>query len=363
MFKRKIYDELVEWKSKYGPKYATMIEGPRRVGKSTVAEEFAKNEFKSYIKIDFANITKRMEDVFTDLADLGTFFRRLQLETGVALYKGESVIIFDEIQKAPLVRQAIKHLVADGKYYYIETGSLISIKKNVKDIVLPSEEHKIQMYPMDYEEFLWATGNQTYSLLRDIYKTGKPVGETNRKLVRDFRKYMAVGGMPQAVASYVNGDSFEEIDRIKREIIELYKDDFRKIDSSGRISQMFESIPGQLSAEKKRYVISNALNKRTTDKDKERLADLLDSKTVIASYNTTDPGVSLNLTRDDTAYKLFLADTGLFVTLLFNDESKVHADIYSKLLRDRLNINLGYIYENVAAQMIAASCRKVYYHT
>ena len=185
------------------------------------------------------------------------------------------------------------------------------------DIVLPSEEHKIQMYPMDYEEILWATGNQTYSLLRDIYKTGKPVGETNRKLVRDFRKYMAVGGMPQAVASYVNGDSFEEIDRIKREIIELYKDDFRKIDSSGRISQMFESIPGQLSAEKKRYVISNALNKRTTDKDKERLADLLDSKTVIASYNTTDPGVSLNLTRDDTAYKLFLADTGLFVTLLF----------------------------------------------
>ena len=363
MFKRKIYDELVEWKSKYGPKYATMIEGPRRVGKSTVAEEFAKNEFKSYIKIDFANITKRMEDVFTDLADLGTFFRRLQLETGVVLYKGESVIIFDEIQKAPLVRQAIKHLVADGKYYYIETGSLISIKKNVKDIVLPSEEHKIQMYPMDYEEFLWATGNQTYSLLRDIYKTGKPVGETNRKLVRDFRKYMAVGGMPQAVASYVNGDSFEEIDRIKREIIELYKDDFRKIDSSGRISQMFESIPGQLSAEKKRYVISNALNKRTTDKDKERLADLLDSKTVIASYNTTDPGVSLNLTRDDTAYKLFLADTGLFVTLLFNDESKVHADIYSKLLRDRLNINLGYIYENVAAQMIAASGRKVYYHT
>ena len=236
-------------------------------------------------------------------------------------------------------------------------------KKNVKDIVLPSEEHKIQMYPMDYEEFLWATGNQTYSLLRDIYKTGKPVGETNRKLVRDFRKYMAVGGMPQAVASYVNGDSFEEIDRIKREIIELYKDDFRKIDSSGRISQMFESIPGQLSAEKKRYVISNALNKRTTDKDKERLADLLDSKTVIASYNTTDPGVSLNLTRDDTAYKLFLADTGLFVTLLFNDESKVHADIYSKLLRDRLNINLGYIYENVAAQMIAASGRQVYYHT
>lgn len=363
MFKRKIYDELVEWKSKYGPKYATMIEGPRRVGKSTVAEEFAKNEFKSYIKIDFANITKRMEDVFTDLADLGTFFRRLQLETGVVLYKGESVIIFDEIQKAPLVRQAIKHLVADGKYYYIETGSLIRIKKNVKDIVLPSEEHKIQMYPMDYEEFLWATGNQTYSLLRDIYKTGKPVGETNRKLVRDFRKYMAVGGMPQAVASYVNGGSFEEIDRIKREIIELYKDDFRKIDSSGRISQMFESIPGQLSAEKKRYVISNALNKRTTDKDKERLADLLDSKTVIASYNTTDPGVSLNLTRDDTAYKLFLADTGLFVTLLFNDESKVHSDIYSKLLRDRLNINLGYIYENVAAQMIAASGRKVYYPT
>ncbi|MEE8807504.1 MAG: AAA family ATPase [Lactimicrobium sp.] len=340
-----------------------MIEGPRRVGKSTAAEEFAKNEFRSYIKVDFANITKRLEDVFHDIADLDMFFRRLQIETGVMLYKGESVIIFDEIQRAPLVRQAIKYLVADGRYYYIETGSLISIKKNVKDIVIPSEEHKIEMYPMDYEEFLLATGNQTYSLIREIYQSGKPVGETNRKLIRDFRVYMAVGGMPQAVEAYVNGASFQEIDRVKREIISLYEDDFRKTDNSGRISRMFEAIPSQLSSDKKRYIITSALNKPKTRKDEERLSDLLDSKTVLASYNTTDPSLALNLTKDDSSYKLFTADTGLFITLLFNDESKVDADIYSKLLSDRLNINLGYVYENMAAQMIASTGRKLYYHT
>lgn len=363
VFQRKVYKELLDWKQNFGRKYAALIEGPRRVGKSTAAEEFAKNEFRSYIKVDFANITRRLEDVFHDIADLDMFFRRLQIETGVMLYKGESVIIFDEIQRAPLVRQAIKYLVADGRYYYIETGSLISIKKNVKDIVIPSEEHKIEMYPMDYEEFLLATGNQTYSLIREIYQSGKPVGETNRKLIRDFRVYMAVGGMPQAVEAYVNGASFQEIDRVKREIISLYEDDFRKIDNSGRISRMFEAIPSQLSSDKKRYIITSALNKPKTRKDEERLSDLLDSKTVLASYNTTDPSLALNLTKDDSSYKLFTADTGLFITLLFNDESKVDADIYSKLLSDRLNINLGYVYENMAAQMIASTGRKLYYHT
>ncbi len=364
MFERKAFTQLLEWKQMYGNQYAAMLEGARRVGKSTIAEEFARREFKSYIKVDFANVSGQMLEVFDDIANLDVFFLRLQLVAGVTLYKGESVIIFDEIQRAPLVRQAIKYLVADGRYFYIETGSLISIKKNVKDIVIPSEEHKIPVYPMDYEEFTWAVGNQSYSALRELYKSNRSVGnQLNQKLMRDFRIYMAVGGMPQAVQAYVDGRNFEYIDRIKREIIQLYEDDFRKIDDSGRLAQMYEAIPSQLNANKKRYVMSKVLRKRTTARDKEIFAELLDSKTVLISYNTTDPGVALNLTKDVNSYKLYLADTGLFTTLLFHDESEVYADIYAKLLSDKLSVNLGYLYENAVAQIIAATNRKLYYHT
>lgn len=208
MFKRKAYEKLKYWKETKAPKYSVLLEGARRVGKSTIAEEFAKHEYRTYIKVDFANITKDVLDVFNDIANLDIFFLRLQMATGVTLYKRESVIIFDEIQLMPKVRQAIKYLVADGRYDYIETGSLISIKKNVKGIVIPSEEIKIPIYPMDYEEFLWANGNDTYSVLRNLYKLGKPVGNSlNRKLMRDFRIYMAVGGMPQAVDAYVEPES------------------------------------------------------------------------------------------------------------------------------------------------------------
>ena len=230
MFKRKVFEELKDWKNNYAPKYAALLEGAMRVGKSTVAEEFAKANYKSYIKVDFANITQELLDVFKDVANHKMFFLRLQTVTGVTLYPRESVIIFDEIQRQPLVRQAIKYLVADGTYDYIETGSLISIKKNVKDIVIPSEEHKIPVYPMDYEEFMWAIENDTYPMLRELYDMGSEVGNgTNRKLMRDFRIYMAVGGMPQAVEAFVEGKNFSEIDRVKREIINLYIDDFKTI--------------------------------------------------------------------------------------------------------------------------------------
>ena len=364
MFDRKAYAQLSEWKQKYGNHYAALLEGARRVGKSTIAEEFARREFKSYIKVDFANVSRQIMDVFDDITNLDIFFLRLQAVTGRTLYKGESVIIFDEIQRAPLVRQAIKYLVADGRYYYIETGSLISIKKNVKDIVIPSEEHRIPIYPMDYEEFMWAVGKDAYGVLRELYQMNKPVGnQLNRQLMRNFRIYMAVGGMPQAVQAYVDGGNFEDIDRIKREIIQLYEDDFRKIDSSGRLAQLYEAIPSQLSANAKRYMMSKALGKRSTAKDREIFAELLDSKTVLVSYNTTNPEVALNLSKDIDSYKLYLADTGLFITLLFNDESKVYADIYAKLLSDKLNVNLGYLYENSVAQIIAATNRKLYYHT
>lgn len=364
MFKRKVYDALTEWKEKYSGNYAAMLEGARRVGKSTVAEEFARNNFRSYIKVDFANVEQEVLEAFDDIASLDVFFLRLQTATGVTLYPGESVIIFDEIQKAPRVRQAIKYLVADGRYSYIETGSLISIKKNVKDIVIPSEEHFIQVYPMDYEEFLWATGNDTYNVLRQLYQTNKPVGDSlNRKLMRDFRIYMAVGGMPQAVEAYVNGKNFEEIDKVKRTILKLYEEDFYKIDHSGRLSKMYNSIPNQLAANKKRYVISSATGKRMTNKDKEIFSELLDSKTVLISYNVTNPDVSLGATADDESYKVYLSDTGLFTTLLFNSVDKIHTKIYSKLLSDKLEANLGYLYENVAAQMIAASGNRLFYHT
>lgn len=364
MFRRKVYEELLDWKYNYAPRYAALLEGARRVGKSTVAEEFAKVNYRSYIKVDFANITRELLDVFEDIADHRLFFLRLQTVTGVTLYPRESVIIFDEIQRQPLVRQAIKYLVADGTYDYIETGSLISIKKNVKDIVIPSEEHRIPVYPMDYEEFMWAVGNDTYSVLRDLYKMGSEVGNgTNRKLMRDFRIYMAVGGMPQAVDAYVNSKNFTEIDKIKREIINLYIDDFKKIDSSGLIGKMYESIPSQLATNKKRYMISRATGKRKTKKDEERLADLLDSKTVIACYNTFNPGMTLAQTRDNDTFKLYLSDIGLFTTMIFKASPKTDESIYSKLLGDKLPADLGYLYENAVAQMITSTNRASYYHT
>ena len=364
MFKRKAFEKLKYWKEKKAPKYAVLLEGARRVGKSTIAEEFAKQEYKSYIKIDFANVRKEILDVFEDIAEPDIFFLRLQTATGITLHKRESVIIFDEIQLMPKVRQAIKYLVADGRYDYIETGSLISIKKNVKDIVIPSEEIKIQIYPMDYEEFMWATGNETYQVLKELYKRGKAVGNSlNRKLMRDFRVYMAIGGMPQAVAAYVEGKNFTEIDEVKREIINLYKDDFFKIDGTGLIGRMYESIPTQLATDKRSYVISAATGKKKFDKDIERLYNMLDSKTVLPCYNVLNPSVTLSQTMDNQTFKLYLADTGLFTTMIFSSSGETDENIYTKLLSDSLPADLGYLYENAVAQVINAAERPLYYHT
>jgi hypothetical protein len=362
-FKRKAYDQLVEWKENYADKYAVLLEGARRVGKSTIAEQFAKNEYKSYILIDFSNASGDVKACFSDISDLNFFFLRLQVLCGIDLYEHESVIIFDEVQLFPKARQAIKHLVKDGRYHYIETGSLISIKKNVKDILIPSEEMKIQVFPMDYEEFCDAAGT-SYNLLEGIYKARKSLGlQVNRKLMRDLRIYMAVGGMPQAVEAYVEGKNFTVIDRIKREIITLYQEDFNKIDPSGRISAMYHSIPAQLSKDGKRYLLSKATGRRKAAGDEEALYELIDSKTVLISYNTTDPRVSLSLTKDRDCYKMYVADIGLFVTLMFFDRPSVENEIYAKLLSDKLPANLGYLYENLVAQMIAATGRELYYHT
>lgn len=362
-FKRKAYDKLVQWKTDYAQNYAVLLEGARRVGKSTIAEQFARNEYRSYILIDFSKASNEIKSCFDDINDLDMFFLRLQALTGVNLYKEESVVIFDEVQLFPKARQAIKHLVKDGRYHYIETGSLISIKKNVENILIPSEEMKIEVYPMDYEEFCWAT-NQNFDMLKKIYDMNKSIGqEVNRKLMRDIRVYMAVGGMPQAVEAYTVGQNFSMIDQIKRQIIVLYEDDFKKIDPSGRLSSIYHSIPAQLSKEAKRYSLSKTLGRRKNEKDDSLIYDLIDSKTVIASYNSTDPRVSLSLTKDLSSYKLYIADTGLFVTLMFIDRPATENEIYAKLLADKLPANLGYLYENLVAQMITSTGRELYYHT
>ena len=365
MFERKIYDKLLEWKKQSAGKSALLIEGARRVGKSTVAEEFAKKEYKSYILIDFSRASKEVKELFDDVSDLDYVFLRLQLIYGVDLLERESAIIFDEVQLCPMARQAIKHLVKDHRYDYIETGSLISIKKNIKDILIPSEERKISMLPMDFEEFLWATGNKsTTKLLREMLKKRLPLGDAvHRKLMRDFRLYMLVGGMPQAVNEYLETNSFRKVDEIKRDILQLYEDDFKRIDSTGRISLLFDAIPAQLSTNASRYQVSSVLEGERAERILELIADMLDSKTVQVAYHANDPNVGMANAKDLRRFKLFLADTGLFTTLIFKDKEFTENVIYEKLLSDKLGVNLGYLYENVVAQMLVAGGHSLYYHT
>lgn len=364
IFKRKAMTQLKEWKETYAGKYAALLEGPRRVGKSTIAEQFALKEYKSYIKVDFANITDELLHAFSLIANLEVFFFQLQAITGITLYNRKSVIIFDEIQLQPKVRQAIKYLVKDGRYDYIETGSLLSIKKNVAGIVIPSEEYKIPVYPMDYEEFLWATGKNNYSFLREIFTSGKPVGQAvNRTLMYDYRIYMTVGGMPQAVEAYVEKLPLKEIDNVKRMIIDLYEQDFYKIDPSGRVSMMFNSIPAQLARNSKRYSIGFAINKKARTSDYELLSDLINSRTVLPCFNCLDPTVSFAQGKDLEKFKLYLSDTGLFVTLLLKAEKETDTSLYSKIMSDLLPANLGYLYENAVAQTLCASGRDLYYMT
>lgn len=366
MFRRKIYDKLLEWKKESDGKTALLIEGARRIGKSTVVEEFAKNEYESYILIDFSIAPKAVHELFEDISDLNYLFLQLQLQFKVDLTKRKSLIIFDEVQKCPLARQAIKHLVKDHRYDYIETGSLISIKKNVQNIVIPSEERRINMYPMDYEEFLWAIGDNTsYNIIRKFYEMGRPVGQQlNRKLLRDFRLYMLVGGMPQAVQEYITTNNFRLVDAVKRDILNLYEDDFKKIDPTGRISMLFDSIPAQLNKNASRYQVSSVLSKNTRADDILTLiAEMADSKTVLVSYHANDPNVGLSSNKDLSKFKMFVCDTGLFTTLMFKDKDFTENEIYEKLLGDKLSANLGYLYENVVAQILAANGNELFYYT
>ena len=365
MFKRKIYDKLIEWKNQSEGRTALLIEGARRIGKSTVAEEFAKNEYDSYILIDFSLANQTVKELFDDISDLNYFFIQLQLLFRVDLVERRSLIIFDEVQFCPKARQAIKHLVKDRRYDYLETGSLISIKKNVKDILIPSEEQKIGMYPMDYEEFLWAVGdNTTIPLIRQCFESRRSIGEQlNRRLMRDFRLYMLVGGMPQAVNEYIETNNFRKVDLVKRTILSLYEDDFRKIDPSGRASKLFDAIPAQLAKSASRYQTTSVLKQGRSDKLKEIISEMESSETVLISYHTNDPNVGLSSSEDLTSFKMFVCDTGLFVTLMFKDRDFTENDVYEKLLNDKLSANLGYLYENAVAQTLAANGNKLFYYT
>lgn len=364
IFKRKLYDKLLAWKQNKNGKTALLIEGARRVGKSTIVEEFAKHEYKSYILIDFNKASKRIKNLFDDLNDLDYIFLTLQANYGVNLEPRQSVIIFDEVQKCPLARQAIKYLVADGRYDYIETGSLISIKKNTQGITIPSEEDRITMFPMDYEEFRWAMGDTaTVPLLRTFYEKRLPLGAAFRTKMREFRLYMLVGGMPQAVNEYLDTKNLQKVDEVKRSIIKLYEDDFLKIDDTGRISKLFMSIPGQLSRASTRFVPYNTIGTVEEDKLLEFIKAMEDSKTVNMVYHCDDPNVGMSLTKDDSRYKIFTADTGLFVTLAFWDKDYTENVLYEKLLSDKLDVNLGYVYENVVAQLLATAGNNLFYYT
>lgn len=363
-FKRKIYAKMLEWKSESKGRTALLIEGARRIGKSTIVEEFAIREYETYILIDFNKASEEVKSLFDDLMDLDFIFLRLQAIFHKSLKSRNSVIIFDEVQKCPNARQAIKYLVADGRYDYIETGSLISIKKNTENITIPSEEDRLQMHPMDFEEFRWAMNDEvTIPTLSKFFERKLPLGAAFRTTMRGLRLYALVGGMPQAVVEYLETNDLRKVDAIKRKIIKLYTEDFLKLDPSGNMSKLFESIPAQLSRGANRYVTSSIIGKVGKVGENSLLQQLEDSKTVNVCYHCDDPNVGMALTQNQERFKLFVCDTGLFVTLAFWDKNFTENVIYERMLSDKLSANLGYVYENLVAQMLTAKGDKLFYHT
>lgn len=365
IFKRKLYDEMLQWKEQDKGATALLIKGARRVGKSTIAEDFAKREYESYILIDFVNCSQEVRELWDDISDLNFIFLRLQVLYGVSLKNRHSVIVFDEVQFCPHARQAIKYLVKDGRYDYIETGSLLSIRQNVKGISIPSEEKDVTLYPMDYEEFQWALGNTvSVPLLKTCFEKKMPLGDgVNRKMMRDFRLYMLVGGMPQAVNAYLEFNDLAKVDEVKRNIINLYEADFYKIDPTGNASKLFHAIPGELNRNASRYFAWKATDGTSSSKLSETLAAMQDSMVVNMAYHANDPSVGLSLHCDYTRFKMFMCDTGLFVTLAFWDKKFTENIIYTKLLSDKLSADLGYVYENVIAQTLKAAGHELYYYT
>lgn len=364
--RRKIYDKLLEWKQRNGES-ALLVQGARRVGKSYIVEEFAKKEYKSYILIDFNKTDQQIKDIFNyDLDDLKTFFMKLTAFYGVKLHERESLIIFDEVQLFPRARSAIKYLVADGRYDYIETGSLISIRENVKDILIPSEEEHINMYPLDFEEFLWAVGNESMmELIKDCYEKKKPLGQAfHRKAMNYFRQYMIVGGMPQVVATFIKTEDFEAADRVKRRILNLYRDDIRK-HAKGyemKVEAIYDELPSQLKNQNRHFKLSALKQGARFDEYKDAMFWLSDAMIVNHCYNSTEPSVGLSLNTDRTLLKCYMGDTGLLISHSFDENGLVSEEIHKKLLLDKLEVNMGMIVENIVAQMLVASGHKLFFY-
>ena len=366
--KRKIYDKILEWKQSCNGSRALLIEGARRIGKSTVAEEIGRNEYKSYVLIDFNRASKKILECFDDLTNLDVFYQNIALEYNKRLYPRESLIIFDEIQKFPKARQAIKYLVADGRYDFIETGSLISIKENVEHITLPSEERKIKMYPVDFEEFMvYMNESVLLEYIEECYEKKQPLDQKmHAKAMRLFKEYMLVGGMPQAIVAYAkNGRSFEAADVEKRDILNLYRDDIKKAAKryNSKVSALFENIPAYLSTHEKRVVLKEIEERASFDRYDEPLFWLDDSMICNLCYKCNDPNVGFALNKNNSAVKCYMGDTGLLVSLAFNENELMEEQLYKQIMNDRLSLNEGMLYENAIAQMIAAMGRKLYFYT
>ena len=366
--KRKIYNKLLEWKQESNGEYALLIDGTRRVGKSYIVRHFAEKEYRSCVILDFNLVSKSIKDLFeNDLDNLDRFFMYLSNYTGKTLYTRDTLIVFDEVQQYPKARAAIKYLVKDGRYDYIETGSLISIKKNVEGIVIPSEEEHIKMFPMDFEEFLWAMGEEMLMpFIKDCFERKKPLGQLMHRRAMDyFRLYMIVGGMPQAVEKYVETRDFAKVDKLKRRILELYRSDISKYAKGydTKVKSIFEEIPSQLQKHEKKFRLS-ALKEGARARDYETAFFWLDDAMIINScYNTTEPNVGLNLNKDTNTMKCYMADTGLLISHAFDANEIVSEDLYRKILLDKLEMNSGMIVENIVAQMLRTAGHKLFFYS
>jgi predicted AAA+ superfamily ATPase len=365
---RKLYDSLLEWKRRSKGRTALLITGARRVGKSYLAERFAKNEYRSYILIDFSKVSKDVLDTFkSDQMNLDLFFTKLSLIYQTRLFRRESLIVFDEVQLFPLARQFIKHLVADGRYDYIETGSLLSIRYNTKDILIPSEEEELPLRPLDFEEFLWATGDHsTIDLLRTVFDELKPLGQaTHRSMLELFRTYMLVGGMPQAVVEYVESKDFESVDRVKRAILKLYRNDITKFarQHKGKVMAVFDELPTQLAKKEKRFTLAALTTKARFREYESAFVWLTDAMIVNVCFNSTDPGPGLRINSERTTLKCYMADTGLLISHALSGKDFTSNEIYRSILLGKIGINEGMFAENIVAQMLTANDRELFFYS
>ncbi len=366
--KRKIYARLLEWKEKDNGSCAILLDGARRVGKSYIAEQFAKNEYRSYLLIDFAHLPREVKEIFeNDINDFDLFFNKLSAYYRVMLYRRESLIVFDEVQRYPAARELIKYLVADGRYDYLETGFLISLRMNVEDIVIPSEEEHVEMFPMDFEEFLWAMGDETtVPLLKQCYEELRPLGQAlHRRVMNDFRQYMLVGGMPQAVDAYIRTKNFEETDRIKKRILTLYREDITKFAKGyeAKVLAVFDEMPSQLSKTEKKYKLSS-IDKEARFRDYENTFMWLSEAMIVNNcYNATDPSVGLSMSGEHSTRKCYMGDTGLLVTYSFMDDEFMDNELYRNILLDRLHVNEGMLMENIVAQELRANGHRLFFYS